>query len=113
MRNRPLSHLADGVLITIPIFFILLPLVSASYEEGVVHDHDSSAHPDLLPPELCAPYTSSLPHAAVMHLRDLIQNRQVQSRIIRDLETLIQHKIKAMEVRRVGFIGFHGGVTWI
>jgi len=112
MRNRPLSHLADGVLITIPIFFILLPLVSASYEEGVVHDHDSSAQ-TLLPPELCAPYTSSLPHAAVMHLRDLIQNRQVQSRIISDLETLIQHKIKAMEVRRVGFIGFHGGVTWI
>ena len=35
-----------------------------------------------------------------MRLRDLIQNRQVQSRIIRDLEDLIKHKGDAIFVSR-------------
>ena len=106
MRNRPLSYTYRVYLITIiPILSILF---SASHQGGVDHGYggSSSAHPDhqrspeFLAPEFCAPYTSSLPHAAAMRLRDLIQSRQVQSRIIRDLEDLIKHKGDAIFVSR-------------
>ena len=79
------------------IFVLISSIISNAISAGggtALHGRDGGAHPHMKPPEFCSTYTSNLPHSVAMHLRDLIQQRQVQARVIRDLENLIGYKNK-------------------
>lgn len=89
-----------GTLISVLIWSIISITISAGGGAALhARDGGGGTHPHMRPPEFCSPSISNLPHSVAMHLRDLIQQRQIQARIIRDLENLVGHKSKVSEVR--------------